>query len=137
MSFQRHALRLVSLLLVLGWSGIALAQPGYLLAPLGPPPGGSGGQLQIGTGLPLPIGPPGIFLGGMVLGSAGPPFWPPLFLPDLPRRLWLRGFGVRDFLASPSLDGGLELLVLSAPSPVGSGVPPAPALPRRPPPARG
>jgi hypothetical protein len=60
------------------------AQAQYLLTP---GPGGAvpptGGELQIGTGLPLPIGPAGIFLGGMVPGTAGPTFWPPLLVPPV------------------------------------------------------
>ena len=35
------------------------------------------------------------------------PTWPPLFLPDLPRRLFVRGG-----FFSPSLDGGLLLFEL-------------------------
>ena len=78
-----NALRLASLLLALSWSGAAQAQPttgvpwDYLLT------GNSGGELQIGTGLPLPIGPAGIFLGGMNSGTAG--VFPPLLVPPNPR----------------------------------------------------
>ena len=42
----------------------------------------SGGELQIGTGLPLPVGPAGIFTGGMAVGTAGT--FPPLFIPKAP-----------------------------------------------------
>jgi hypothetical protein len=63
----------------------------------GSPP--TGGELQIGTGLPLPVGPAGIFLGGMtpvnggtscgmgpggcLVSPDGPGtmFWPPLLVP--------------------------------------------------------
>src|SRR5271163_3659263 len=40
------------------------------------------------------------------------PSWPPLALPDLPRRLR----GARGFFFNPSLEGGFELFVLSSPS---------------------
>ena len=44
---------------------------------------GSGGQQQIGTGLPLPIGSAGIFAGGKLTATAGPAFYPPLLVgPD-------------------------------------------------------
>lgn len=55
-------------------------------------PPNNGGQLQIGTGLPLPVGPAGIYRGGMtpvnggVMGGGpipdgpGPAFWPPLLI---------------------------------------------------------
>ena len=70
MSFKRIA-SVACLLVALGWSTTAQAQ--YLLT------GNSGGELQIGTGLPLPIGPAGIFLGGMTPGTAGT--FPPLLVP--------------------------------------------------------
>ena len=41
------------------------------------------------------------------------PFCPPLFFPDLPRRLLVRGVSPRGFFPGPSLDGGLELFELS------------------------
>jgi hypothetical protein len=40
------------------------------------------------------------------------PFWPPLVLPDLPRRLK----GARGFFFNPSLEGGFELFVLFSPN---------------------
>ena len=40
------------------------------------------------------------------------PSWPPLVLPDLPRRLR----GARGFFFNPSLEGGFELFVLSSPN---------------------
>src|SRR5277367_808005 len=40
------------------------------------------------------------------------PSWPPLALPDLPRRLR----GARGFFFNPLLEGGFELFVLSSPS---------------------
>ena len=91
------ALRLACLLLVLSWSGSVQAQ--YLLT------SGSAGELQIGTGLPLPVGTAGIFLGGMTpinggtscgagpggcsLSPDGPgtAFWPPLLIAPLPSAL--------------------------------------------------
>jgi len=80
-----------ALSLVLGWGGTAQAQ--FLLT------GNSGAELQIGTGLPLPVGTAGIFLGGMTpmnggtscgmgpggcsISPDGPgtAFWPPLLIP--------------------------------------------------------
>ena len=82
------------------WGGSAQAQ--FKLTPggLGGPP--TGGQFQIGTGLPLPIGPAGIFLGGQTssnggtscgmgvggcpVGTDGPgtAYWPPLSVPANP-----------------------------------------------------
>lgn len=62
-----------SLILVLGWGGMAQAQ--YLLT------GNSGGQMQIGTGLPLPVAS-GIFQGGKTPGTAGT--FPPLLIPPNP-----------------------------------------------------
>jgi hypothetical protein len=97
MSLMHRTLRLAALLLVLGWGGSAQAQ--YLLT------GNSAGQYQIGTGLPLPVGTAGIFLGGMtpVNGgtscAAGPggcsvipdgpgtAFWPPLLIPPAAKAL--------------------------------------------------
>jgi hypothetical protein len=84
----------LALLLILGWGGSARAQ--FLLT------GGSGGQLQIGTGLPLPVGTGGIFVGGwtgvnggtlctnMTMGCGvipdgpGTAYWPPLNVPPNP-----------------------------------------------------
>ena len=40
------------------------------------------------------------------------PSWPPLALPDLPRRLK----GARGFFFNPSLEGGFELFVLFSPN---------------------
>jgi hypothetical protein len=62
MSFKNRTLGLGCLLLALGWAGSAQAQ--FALT------ADSAGQLQIGTGLPLPVGPAGIFLGGMTPGDA-------------------------------------------------------------------
>jgi hypothetical protein len=53
-----------ALAFALTWGGAAQAAP-YLLT------GNSGGQYQIGTGLPLPVGTAGIFQGGKVPGTAG------------------------------------------------------------------
>jgi hypothetical protein len=74
----------------------ASAQAQYLLSPMAGNGQGNAGQLQIGTGLPLPVGPSGIFLGGMTPVNGGtmgcpamvgcPPdgpglaFWPPLLV---------------------------------------------------------
>ena len=87
MSIVSRALRVACLLLVLGWGGAAQAQ--YLLT------GGSSGGLQIGTGLPLPVQP--IFLGGMVMASAGTPFWPPLIMPVNPNILSPNDVAVKKF----------------------------------------
>ena len=54
------------LLIGLAWAGIAQAQETFLLSP-----NKSGAQWQIGTGLKLPIGPEGIFQGGMSPAGAG------------------------------------------------------------------
>lgn len=72
MSFRNRMLGLASLLVALTWSGSAQAQPFYLTA------GSGGGELQIGTGLPLPVGPAGIFLGGKAPATAGT--FPPLLV---------------------------------------------------------
>jgi len=58
---------------VLGWGSTAQAQF---------PLTGGGGELQIGTGLPLPIGTAGIFTGGMSPAAAGT--FPPLLVPPAP-----------------------------------------------------
>jgi hypothetical protein len=94
MTFKSRTLSLATVLLVLCWAGSAQAQ--YLLT------GNSGGEVQIGTGLPLPVGTQGIFLGGMtpVNGGTscgggpggcsvspdgpGTAYWPPLFVPPNP-----------------------------------------------------
>jgi len=80
-----------ALSLVLAWGGTAQAQ--FLLT------GNSAAELQIGTGLPLPVGTAGIFLGGMTpvnggtmcgtgtMGCSispdgpGTAYWPPLLIP--------------------------------------------------------
>src|SRR5262245_4188798 len=71
------------------------AQAQYLLSPMGDP-NENAGQLQIGTGLPLPVGPSGIFLGGMtpvnggtmgggpIPDGPGPAFWPPMLIDRAP-----------------------------------------------------
>jgi hypothetical protein len=94
MSTKSHALSLMALLLALGWGGTAQAQ--YLLT------GNSGGKLQLGTGLPLPVAPSGTFLGGLTsinggtscgqgpggcpVGTDGPgtAYWPTLPVPPNP-----------------------------------------------------
>lgn len=78
MRLRKRTLQLACFLLALTWAGTA-AQAQFLLTG-----GRSGGQLQIGTGLPLPIGPAGIFLGGMTPGDAGPENYPPLLVPPNP-----------------------------------------------------
>jgi len=121
-----------------GWAGMGQAQ--FLLT------GGSAGELQIGTGLPLPIGPAGIFLGGMTpvnggttcgdtlmtmggcfgtFGADGPgtAYWPPLLVPPNPAAS-TGGAGtltIKQTLGTPN--GGAMLVppgVLSLPAP---GVP--------------
>lgn len=93
MSFKIRTLVLACLLVAFGWGG-ANAQPTqFTLDP------GSGGQLQIGTGLPLPVGSAGIYLGGMTsmngatvmltlpggvvtfTDGPGTAYWPPLDVP--------------------------------------------------------
>ena len=71
MLIKRIALRMACIGLVTLFAGTASAQ--FLLTGAR-----SGGQLQIGTGLPLPVVEEGIFLGGMTSGTAGPLFFPPL-----------------------------------------------------------
>ena len=68
---KRTALRMACVALVAAFAGTANAQ--FLLTGAR-----SGGQLQIGTGLPLPVVEEGIFLGGMTSATAGPQFFPPL-----------------------------------------------------------
>jgi hypothetical protein len=85
MSFRIHLHGFAALLVALIWSGSVEAQPFYLAANSG------GGELQIGTGLPLPVGPAGIFLGGKAPATAGTPFWPPLLVDvdtSLPNANW-------------------------------------------------
>lgn len=94
MYYKSRILGTALLLVALGWVGTAQAQ--YLLT------GNSGGRLQLGTGLPLPVGPTGIFVGGMTsvnggtscgqgpggcpAGTDGPgtAYWPPLPIPANP-----------------------------------------------------
>src|SRR5262245_15467539 len=78
---------------------IALAGSAHARYLLSPP--GNGGQLQIGTGLPLPIGTAGIFIGGMTPvngGTMAPPpappvdgpgvtYWPPLLVRTNPAQM--------------------------------------------------
>lgn len=67
------ALACTTLLVAVGLSSASWAQATqFSLAP------DSGGQLQIGTGLPLPVGTAGIFTGGMTVGDAGN--FPPLLV---------------------------------------------------------
>jgi hypothetical protein len=90
MTFRNLAVALLAL--AIG----ASAQAQYLLSPMAGNGGGNAGQLQIGTGLPLPVGPSGIFLGGMTpvnggtMGGGPNPdgpglaFWPPLLVNRAP-----------------------------------------------------
>jgi hypothetical protein len=83
MSFGfRNSLGLISLLLALSVAMSAKAADFLLVGGGCGPPACSGGNFQIGTGLPLPAAP--IFLGGMAAGTAGTPFWPPLGIPPGP-----------------------------------------------------
>jgi hypothetical protein len=77
MTFRIRTLA-VCLLGALVVSGSAQAQ--FLLNPGGK----NGGEAQIGTGLPLPIGTMGIFFGGMTPATAGTMFWPPLLVGRAP-----------------------------------------------------
>lgn len=76
MSLRSRTLGLACLLLAIGWGSAAQAQQ-YLLT------SNSGGQAQIGTGLPLPVGTAGIFTGGTSAATAGTAFWPPLLIPPV------------------------------------------------------
>jgi len=85
MTFRNLAVALLAL--AIG----ASAQAQYLLSPMGAA-NENAGQLQIGTGLPLPVGPAGIFLGGMtsvnggtmgggpIPDGPGVAFWPPMLI---------------------------------------------------------
>jgi hypothetical protein len=74
MSFKNRMIQLACLLASLTLVGAGTANAAtYLLT------GGSGGGLQIGTGLPLPAAP--IFLGGMTVGMAGT--FPPVGVPPV------------------------------------------------------
>jgi len=100
MMLRSRWVRLACLLIALGWSGASQAQGLFTLT------GNSGGQLQIGTGLPLPVGTAGIFLGGQTPGDAGN--FPPLLIPPVP------GKGIVG-----TVGGGLQFppAVLSRPAP--------------------
>jgi len=66
MKSNQIAMVLVACLLAaLAWAGSASAQQTFLLSP-----NNSGAQWQIGTGLKLPIGPEGIFDGGLTMNDA-------------------------------------------------------------------
>ncbi len=77
MRIGNRAIALFALLVSLSLGSSAQAQ--YVLT------GMSGGELQIGTGLPLPVGPAGIFLGGKAPATAGT--FPPLLVPPYPQAL--------------------------------------------------
>jgi hypothetical protein len=83
MSLKNRTLGLGCLLLALGWAGSAQAQ--YALT------ANSAGQLQIGTGLPLPVGPAGIFLGGMTAGDADN--FPPMLINPNPTMMTIMQTG--------------------------------------------
>jgi len=70
---RRKSIHFLCLLAALFWAGSAQAQT---LVTSG------GGQLQIGTGLPLPVGPAGIFPGGTMVTTAGT--FPPLLIGPVP-----------------------------------------------------
>ena len=89
--FKNLMLRLACLVLALTWGTSAQAQ--FLLT------GNSGAEWQIGTGLPLPIGPNGIYTGGMTNMDGGPANWPDLLVPPRPDLLWGPGLS-----GAPSLD---------------------------------
>src|SRR5262245_32667487 len=86
MTFRNIAVALLAVAI----SGSAQAQ--YLLSPMQGNGNLNAAQLQIGTGLPLPVGPAGIFKGGMTPVNGGftpmgpnpdgPGFtyWPPLLI---------------------------------------------------------
>ena len=95
MSIKSNVRATLCVLVALGW-GASVEAADFLLT------GDSAGQLQIGTGLPLPIGTAGIFQGGMTsvnggtscgdpvdgcpVGTDGPgtAYWPPLNVPVNP-----------------------------------------------------
>lgn len=71
MLFKGLALRIACIALIVAFAGTASAQ--FLLTGAR-----SGGALQIGTGLPLPVPDSGVYLGGMTTATAGPLFYPEL-----------------------------------------------------------
>lgn len=70
-------IRLTCLFLALAWGSVAQAQ--FVLTG-----SRSGAEWQIGTGLPLPIGPNGIYTGGQTPNAGGPANWPDLLVPVNP-----------------------------------------------------
>jgi hypothetical protein len=76
---HQRAVHLACLLIGLTWASAAQAQMTRFL--LTQPAAGrkTGGQLQIGAGLPLPVGTAGVFTGGATVGDAAN--FPPLFVP--------------------------------------------------------
>jgi len=74
---RKLMIRLTCLFLVFAWGSMAQAQ--FVLTG-----GRSGAEWQIGTGLPLPIGPNGIYTGGQTPATGGPNNWPDLLVPPNP-----------------------------------------------------
>jgi hypothetical protein len=70
---KRRGFKLACMLVALVCAGAAQGQTMFGLT------NNSGGELQIGTGLPLPVGPAGIFTGGMMAATAAT--FPPLYIP--------------------------------------------------------
>lgn len=109
---KSRTLKLACLLLVLTWGASAQAQ--YALT------GNSAGQLQIGTGLPLPVGSAGIFLGGMTTATAGTPFWPPLLIPPAPGATIMQNLSTAQGGKMTIPPGVLSITINGAPpSPIG------------------
>jgi hypothetical protein len=129
----KSTLHLTSVLLVLAWAGTAHAQ-----YPLTSKPGWgkSAAEAQIGTGLPLPVGTAGIFLGGMTMVNGGTScgngpggcsispdgpgtaYWPPLLIPALPGATVMQTGGTSKGGAIVAGSGGPVLSAPAAGAPV-------------------
>ena len=109
MDLMRRAFRIACVLLVFGWAATAQAQ---LWATHSVATGiGDGGQLQIGTGLPLPIQFPG--------GPPAGPAFPPLLVPVVPGALVQQPTTPGVLPTSPK-PMRIPPFILSAPSPAGT-----------------
>ncbi len=77
MPLKSLAFRIACIISIVGFATTASAQ--FLLTGAR-----SGGALQIGTGLPLPVPDSGVFLGGKAMATAGTQFYPELGVPANP-----------------------------------------------------
>ena len=76
---KQRGVRLACLLVALAWGGAVHAQTMFGLTPWVEAYGRSAPDRN---GLPLPIGPAGVFTGGMTIGTAAT--FPPLYVPKAP-----------------------------------------------------